>query len=63
MRINKKDEITIQDLTVDDHLKADLEGALDGTAVDIRYSSGNKFILFFYGNEMKLLEVEVNKFI
>ena len=63
VRINKKDEITIQDLTVDDHLKADLEGALDGTAVDIRYSSGNKFILFFYGNEMKLLEVEVNKFI
>lgn len=59
VRINNKDEITVQDLTVDDRLDVDIEDALDGTAVSIHYVSKNKFLLFFYGNKLKLVEVEV----
>lgn len=60
IRINGNDEIAVHDLTVDDRLNVPLEGALDGTAVSIHHSSGNKFLLFFYGDELKLIKVEVN---
>lgn len=60
IRIHGKKEIILQDLTVDDRLKGTLDKALDGTAVKFYHTSGNKFLLFFYGNEFNLIEVEIN---